>query len=53
VGAFVVVEGELHALGEVAGIVVIDVLGEVALEDDKGWVVAFGVGVEGELHTWD
>jgi len=52
----VVVEGELHALGEVAGIVVIDVLGEVgevALEDDKGWVVAFGVGVEGELHTWD
>ena len=43
-------EGELHALGEEVGIVVI---GEVvALEEDDGWVVAFGVEVEGEHHAW-
>ena len=41
-----VVEGELHALEEMAGIVVIDMIGEVALEEDVG-------GVEGGLHAWD
>jgi len=37
VGASVVVEGELHALGVEEEIVVIDVIGEVvALEEDEG-----------------
>ncbi len=43
-----VVEGELHALGEVAGIVVIDVLGEVG-----GWKESFMHGIELHLKGRD
>lgn len=47
-------EGELHALGEGEGIVVVvEVVAlELALEEEEGWVVAFGVEVEGEHHAW-
>ena len=47
-------EGELHTLGEGEGIVVVvEVVAlELALEEEEGWVVAFGVEVEGEHHTW-